>query len=212
MSLPVLPSPQALSPADLADYGAQVVAWAEQIDDVAAVRDMSNKWAAITEYVRRTSREGIAEAEAALRRLEVRVGALLGPPPGPGRPAVNGSTIPNTDVERHAANDFRTLAEHPEIVEQVIAESSDSEPPSRRKVLQAIRRKTKPAETPEQREAREHDEAINRRVKRLEMFCSSFHEFRRLATNPDRAEVLDRLTPGDREIVLTAERSIQWLA
>ena len=65
-------------------YERQIVAWAESTDDLAAVRDAADRWGAITEYVRRTSREGVAEAEAALRRLEVRIGRLLGPHPGHG--------------------------------------------------------------------------------------------------------------------------------
>lgn len=56
----------------------------------------------------------------------------------------------------------------------------------------------------------ERSKAIGRRVKRLEMFCSSLHEFRALADIPDRQEVLDRLAPSDRQIILNAEREIQW--
>lgn len=137
MNLPALPSAQNVTPAELTAYGEQIVAWAEQSDDVAEVRESASKWAAITEYVRRTSKEGIADAEAVLRRLEVRVGQLLGPAsqtwPGNGSDATE--ALPSAD----ARHDLRDMAEHAEIVEQVIAESTDDSPPSRRKVIAAIR-------------------------------------------------------------------------
>jgi hypothetical protein len=136
VSLPVLPSPQSVSPADLADYGASIVAWADQTDSVTEVREATSKWAAITEYVRRTSRDGIAEAEAVLRRLEVRVGKLLGPAEVGGRGKV--STTSDT-FSRDERSDLRALADHEDVVEQVIAESTDQSPPSRNKVLGAIR-------------------------------------------------------------------------
>jgi N6-adenosine-specific RNA methylase IME4 len=138
MSLPVLPSAQQMTPALVRDYSAQVVAWAEQSDDIAQVRDMSNKWAAITEYVRRTSRDGIVEAEAALRRLEVRVGVLEGQAQL-GRPRGN---VPREEhlLSRKERSYFRSMAEHSDVVEEVIAQSTDDDPPSRRKVLKAIKR------------------------------------------------------------------------
>lgn len=137
MSDLVLPAPSDITRADVARHGAQVTAWAATADDVAAVRDASAKWSAITEYVRRSSRAGIADAEAVLRRLEMRVGVLLGPAKRD-HDRSPGSTSVVTDIERQARHDFRTLAEHPEIVAQVIAESSDASPPSRRKCLAAI--------------------------------------------------------------------------
>jgi hypothetical protein len=141
MSLPVLPSAQQMTPALVRDYSAQVVAWAEESDDVAQVRDMSNKWAAITEYVRRTSREGIAEAEAALRRLEVRVGVLLGPAQHGGDRKSDQVHRDELDLRSQNRSHFRAMAEHPEVVEQVIAQSTDADPPSRTKVLNAIKAK-----------------------------------------------------------------------
>lgn len=139
MTLPVLPSEQSITPAELAQYGEQIVAWAEQTDDVAEVRESASKWAAITEYVRRTSKEGIADAEAVLRRLEVRVGQLLGPPQPGKRTDLSVTTDGSDEVNRQTRTDLRDMAEHADIVEQVIAESNDESPPSRRKVIAAIR-------------------------------------------------------------------------
>ena len=75
-----------------------------------------SKWAAITEYVRRTSREGVAEAEGALRRLEMRVGELLDPAPTPGRPTNQMSVA--TDITRTARHEFRQMAANPKVVEE----------------------------------------------------------------------------------------------
>jgi hypothetical protein len=134
-TLPALPSAQTLTPATIAEASAQLVAWAEQATDPAEVNDTKNKWAAITDYIRRTSREGVAEAEGALRRLEVRVGELLGP-----AKETNGRPFDrDLKVGPDARSDFRKMAEHRDVVEAVIAASTDTAPPSRSKVLNAIR-------------------------------------------------------------------------
>lgn len=131
---PALPDPSALDAGTVAALGAQLVAWAESADDIAVVSDAAARWAAITEYIRRTSREGVAEAEGALRRLEVRVGVLL----GPATVGAHSSATEGAAITADARHDFRTMAEHVEVVERVIAESSDESPPSRRKVLARI--------------------------------------------------------------------------
>lgn len=138
-TLPALPRPEALDVAAVATLGAELVEWAHATEDVVAVRDAAARWGAITEYVRRTSREGVAEAEAALRRLEVRIGRLLGPAPRtwPG----NGSDATEAIRSADARHDLRTLAEHAEVVEEVIAASDDASPPSRRKCLTEIARR-----------------------------------------------------------------------
>lgn len=139
MSLPALPSAQVLTPAAVAEYASVIVEWAESSDSVDEVRDAANKWAAITEYIRRTSTQGVAAAEGAMRRLEVRVGELLGPAPAPGRP--NKETSVTTDISRDARSEFRKMAANADVVEEVIANSTDDEPPSRRKVLGEIDRR-----------------------------------------------------------------------
>jgi hypothetical protein len=135
-TLPAIPAASSLTPATIAEHGATLIAWADGVDDLAAVRDVSSKWAAITEYVRRTSREGVAEAETVLRKLEQRIGVLLGP-------AIVGAhhsvTTEGADIDKDARSEFRLMAEHPDIVDAVIAESDDASPPSRRKVIGAIR-------------------------------------------------------------------------
>lgn len=167
MTLPALPTAAAMTVADVREYGARVVAWAEQVDDVGEVREAKNKWAAITEYVRRTSREGVAEAEAALRRLEVRIGQLLGPREvgGRGKP----STAPE-GLSRDDRSDFRNMADHSDVVEQVIAESTDDQPASRRSVLEAIHkpRGEGPRRNPLPQQASDAGWQLRKTVERLE--------------------------------------------
>lgn len=159
MSLPALPNASAVTPAQVAEYASALVAWSETVTDPGEVRDVANKWAAITEYLRRTSREGIAEAEGALRRLEMRVGELDTPKQGE-RTDLSVATEKLHDVSRSVRSDFRKMAEHPEIVEQVIAESTDADPPSRRKVLHAI-------DVARQAEAELHEELDRRGIRTL---------------------------------------------
>lgn len=150
-ALPSIPSAAALTtPQQIHEMATQLVQWAEQTDDVAAVKDASAKWAAITEYVRRTSREGVAEAEAALRRLEARAGALIIAQRQAGEMASHGqrhdetsSRLHLTDIgiRRDEAAAFVKMAEHPDVVEEVIARSTDADPPSRRKVIREIDRR-----------------------------------------------------------------------
>jgi Fe-S-cluster formation regulator IscX/YfhJ len=71
-----------------------------------------------------------------MRRLEARIGELL-----PREQGQRSDLLPNHGEEvlndRQKA-EFRQMAAHPEIVEQVIAESTDDAPASRRKVMEAI--------------------------------------------------------------------------
>jgi hypothetical protein len=72
-----------------------------------------------------------------MRRLEVRIGQLLGPASRGGDRKSDQVNRDELDLSPQERNSFRKMAEHPEIVDAVIAESSDDEPPSRRKVLGA---------------------------------------------------------------------------
>jgi len=124
------------------DQCARIEAWAETCDNVAELRDAMNKCSAISEYLRLTSTEGCARVEAAKRRLEVRIGLLLGPPR---RPEETGRGTQRRDSEieipDHQHSSFRAMAADPETVEAVIAGSTDAAPPSRKKVMGAIKSK-----------------------------------------------------------------------
>jgi len=98
------------------------------------LRDAGHKLEAIRTYLARTSIEGQARVSASERRLEVLIGELLGPAsmagPGRGKPS-----FANDGLTRNERSDFRSMAENADVVEEVIAESTDEKPASRRKVL-----------------------------------------------------------------------------
>lgn len=110
--------------------------WAETCESIAELRDASNKLAAIDEYLHRTNIEGRGRLAATLRRLEVRIGALLGTSPGRGRPTEK--LHHDVNFSHQQRNQFRDMAEHSDIVEALAEQSTDEHPLSRRRVLQAI--------------------------------------------------------------------------
>lgn len=123
-----------------------IEAWAEQCESVPELRDAGNKLAAIDEYLNRTSTEGRSRVAAAMRRLEARIGDLLPPPLSRSEAGLlrHDSSARHRDavldeIDRHTKADFRAMAEHPEVVEEVIAQSTDDAPASRRKVMERIR-------------------------------------------------------------------------
>ncbi len=144
MSLVVATEPTSLVAVE--DQCARIEAWAETCANVAELRDAMNKCSAISEYLRLTATEGTARVETAKRRLEMRVGLLLGPT-RQGQKSDDGPLHRDEEVagmHDSQASTFRAMAADPETVEEVIAASSDTEPPSRRKVMAAIKSKRKP--------------------------------------------------------------------
>jgi len=124
-----------LSPAAIEQRCASIETWAESCQSIPELRDAGAKLAAIDEYLARTSSDGRARLAATQRRLEVRIGVLLGPATV-GAHLLAGKGDGLTPKERHA---FRLLASDPDAVEDAIATSTDDEPASRRSVLSAIR-------------------------------------------------------------------------
>lgn len=118
------------------DQCAAVEAWAEQCESIPELQDASNRLAAIDEYLGRTSTEGRGRVAAAMRRLEVRIGKLL----GPATVGAHSSATEGDDLTRHQRSEFRQMAENEEAVEEVIAEATDEIPASRRKVTDRIRK------------------------------------------------------------------------
>lgn len=150
MSALTLPEPSSVAVADVPVLSAQVVEWVESVDDITIVREAAHRWAGITEYVRRKSMTGIAEAEAALRKLEQRTGVLMqamraaGELASKGRPPTGNLDTPrlkDIGISYDEAAACVAFAENPEIVAEVIAKSTDARPASRNAVLGAIARK-----------------------------------------------------------------------
>lgn len=113
-----------------------IEAWAAECEDVAQLREASNRLAAIDQYLERTRTEGRNRVAAALRRLEVRIGEVLGPSPGhgPGR----GNIQHDESLSPQQRSEFRRMAQHADAVEDVIERSDDEDPASRRKVMDEI--------------------------------------------------------------------------
>lgn len=114
--------------------------WAEHCDSIPEITDARNKLAAIEQYVASTSKDGRAMIAAAQRRLEIRIGILLGPAKV-GRPAAEETSSAIEDsLTKDERSQFRKMADHPEIVDAVIDESDDETPASRRRTLDEINR------------------------------------------------------------------------
>lgn len=144
----VLPNPQAVTPAEVATLGSQVVLAAQNSDDVHEVTEMAARWSAIAEYVRRTSTEGIAQAEATKRRLEIRIGQLSPAAANDGTRGNQHTATPdagNGSLPKNRLTEARQMAEHPEIVEEVIANSTDADPPTKAKIIGAIKDAMRPS-------------------------------------------------------------------
>ena len=104
------------------------------IFDVGALKDAAARLGAIDEYLNRTSTEGRKQVQETMRRLEARCGWLL----GQGIPGAHSSATEGAGLSKDERHAFRKMAANPEVVEQVIAASTDARPPSRSKVLGAI--------------------------------------------------------------------------
>ena len=143
----MLPNPAEITAAQLHNLCAMTVQQAQLTDDIGEVKDMAAKWSAIDEYVARTSIEGRAEIAATLRRLELRIGVLLGPGKR-GNP--NGQLRSGAQLDRDQRRKFRQLAAHPDIVEDIIAASTDETPATRKRILDEIANHVAERDTREQ--------------------------------------------------------------
>lgn len=132
--------------------------WAEHCDSIPDITDARNKLAAIEQYVASTSKDGRAMIAAAQRRLEIRIGILLGAAKvGANQHDEASLASEASGLTPNERSQFRKMADHPEIVDAVIDESDDETPASRRRTLDEINRakQAPPAEpTPEEIHAR----------------------------------------------------------
>jgi len=140
MSLVVANEPSSLAEVDTRMRSIEQMA--EQSESIPEILDWANRAAAFKTYLTRTSKDGRARVDAASRRLELRIGVLLGPSQNGGDRKTDQFTREVTDLAPNQINAFRQMAEHPDIVEAVIAGADDSKPPSRSWVLRKIKAQT----------------------------------------------------------------------
>jgi hypothetical protein len=131
---------QPIALAQLIPQCRSIEVWAERTESVAEVKDAAHKLDAIGRYIAATSKDGCAVVAATQRRLEARIGVLLGK-------ASRGGDRKSDQVNRDSfdpalspqeRSQFRKMADHPDIVEAVIDDSDDETPASRRRVLDEI--------------------------------------------------------------------------
>lgn len=139
--------PRPSADVDVPGVCSAIEAWADDVTDVAAIKDARARLSAIDTYIAQTSTTGRKTVAAAMLRLETRIGELIGAVSERERtdlnPALSVATDSLTKDERH---DFREMAKHADVVEDVIANSTDANPPSRRKVLTEIKHTKQQAE------------------------------------------------------------------
>lgn len=177
MSLVVASQPSSLEAVE--DQCLMVETWAESCDSIPQLRDAINKLAAISEYLELTATEGRARVEASKRRLEVRIGHLLGPASNGGdrkSDQFDRGRTDRDDLTKDQRSAFRAMAADPETVEDVIAASTDDNPASRRQVTEAIKANkpepTKPRRTSLPDTAQRAGWEFRRCVERLERIAA----------------------------------------
>lgn len=150
MSIAVATQPTSLVAVN--DQCEHVERWAARCESIPEIQDAGHKLAAIDQYLAKTSTEGRARVAAAIRRLEVRIGELLGPAePGGGDHGNQHSPRPSVATDGltpDQRSDFRKLAANPDVVDDVINESTDEAPASRRKILGRIKAKSEERAVP----------------------------------------------------------------
>lgn len=133
--LPVIPDARSVGVEQAAALARQIEAWADTTDDVAALEDARAKVAAIETYLRRKHEDASTEIARADRRLEIRIGEILGPPPGRGGDRrSDGIKAPRgfdpSPLPPQRASQFRKMAaaaSEPEVAEAVERGASRAE-------------------------------------------------------------------------------------
>jgi hypothetical protein len=137
-----IPQPSQL--VDVVNLCQSIEAQLPYVEDVGQLKDAAAKLRAIDEYLSVTNVEGRKAIVATVRRIDKRAGEVLGK-------ATQGqrfdlSTLdndPKFKIDPKEKYQLRLMAQHPDIVEQVIAESTDQRPASRLKVITAIKESVK---------------------------------------------------------------------
>lgn len=138
-------NPAALDVDRASEIATKIEAWAITCDDLDALREARARVAAVESYLAKRHKDASKEMARADRKLEARIGELIGaakaavPGPGRGKPSVA-----NDGLSRNERHEFRQIAEyqdHPE-VKPLIEQGQ-----SRRRVLRQIA-EVKPVEPP----------------------------------------------------------------
>lgn len=148
MTALAIPQPQAVGVVDLPSLCERATVWVEQAHDVAEIKDNLNRFAAIDRYMELTGADHRKPVQATMRRFEVRIAEVS--------PARQGERtdlqpIPHEEevIPANRLSEFRQMAANPDVVDEVINESTDEDPPSRRKVMKAIKQRRNGAPEPE---------------------------------------------------------------
>lgn len=149
---------------------AEVEGWCDQIAqivseeaDIHHLTDLRSRFQPFAAAFTKATKKGSSTIAATERRIEVRLGELLTQSRESGELVKHGGDrkteikadaaalkLADVGLTRQEAAEFVAMAEHPEVVEQVIAESSDTAPASRNRVRQAVKaeRRKQSAEHP----------------------------------------------------------------
>lgn len=138
--LPAIPEPSAVDFSRVA-FCEQLVLWAQTSDDTEQLKEARDKLSAIDEYYAQSRQiEGRNLVVATMRRIEVRIGELLNAEgEHRGGRTDRGTQNPTAGrLPKNLASDARKMAANPDVVDRVIAESTDENPATRKKVVDAI--------------------------------------------------------------------------
>lgn len=133
--------PQPSREVDVHGVCQSIEAWAAQTLDMGALKHNKAKLAAIDTYLDQTSTDGRAQIAATMRRLEVRIGQLLGEAQvGTNQHSEGSSASEPSPLTPNERSQFRKMAENEDVVEEAIAASTDEKPASRASVISMIDR------------------------------------------------------------------------
>lgn len=161
---------------------AQIDSWLPHTVDVPLLHDTKAKLSAIDQYLDQTARQGRAAVTATMRRLEVRIGEVIGATKPGARHDLQPSIATEGSLSKDERSQFREMAEHADVVEAVIAESTDEEPASRRKVLGAIKdEKAKNSEAPVSSGLDRTRDGVEQRIARARELAARGHTSQQIA-------------------------------
>ncbi len=167
----------------------EIEVWAESCDSIPDLQTTASELEAFIGHLQRTSQEGCARVAATQRRIEVQIGRLSGPTSNGERHDLEPSAAAEGSLSRHERSDFRSMAADPEAVEDVIAESTDEQPASRRKVTKRIKKRKRQALTPEQQREVDIAEGHRRAARAIERFGDEWSYFRSYFEGKNRDEI-----------------------